>query len=451
MFSKEYLKHYKKTVHIAFPVVISQLGHIAVAVVDSIMAGKLGGISLAAATLCFSILVPFLMVGIGISYGLTPLVSKYAGENRSEEVGSLLKHGLLINIVAGFVLAAFLYWIADFIPFLKQPDIVTTLSIPFFKILALSLIPLMVYQGFKQFAEGLAYTKQAMFISISSNVINIVLIYLLVTGKFGLPALGLNGIAVATLVARIYMAIAIFVYVFYHKSFKEYWHFKRTQPYNGTVVKDILRISLPVGVQLGLETGAFGFAAIMVGWIGSNELAAHQVALNLAAVTYMAASGIAAAATVRVGFELGKRDYESLKKAAFSAFFIVTIFMSTAAVFFLIFRQYLPLIYIEDQEIQSLASSLLLIAAFFQLSDGLQVVALGVLRGFGDVKVPTTVAIVAYWIIALPLGYILGFHLKLGVQGIWLGLLAGLSIAAILLILRFLDRRRKLFKVDFRL
>lgn len=202
-------------------------------------------------------------------------------------------------------------------------------------------------------------------------------------------------------------------------------------------------MSLPVGFQLSFESGAFGFAAIMVGWVGASEIAAHQVALNMAAVTYMAATGIASAATVRVGNEFGKKDYIAVRRAGVTAFTIVLMFMGTCALGFMLFRDVLPSLYVQDKHIEETAVALLLISAFFQLSDGVQVVGLGCLRGIGDIRIPTCIALVAYWVIGLPVGYYFAFNLNQGVEGIWYGLFLGLSVAAILLLERF-NRKSKI-------
>ncbi|HEX8548555.1 MAG TPA: MATE family efflux transporter [Cytophagaceae bacterium] len=440
MFSSDFKSYFKRTLLIAFPVCISQLGHIAVGVADSIMAGKLGGIPLAAATLCFSIQVPFLMFGIGISYGATPLISKALGENNQLGISSLLRHSVIMNLLTGIIITIFLYLSAGVLDHLNQNNEVVSAAKPFFQILALSMLPLMVFQSYKQFAEGLAYTNHAMAISISANVLNIFLNYALIFGKWGYPGMGLNGAATATLISRVYMAILMFAFVHFSRHFKLYIEMAKDVKTKADTFLILFRKSLPVGLQLLFETGAFGFAAIMVGWHGSSELAAHQIALNLAAVTYMAATGISSAGAVIVGFEYGSKNYIGIKKAGLTALLFVVILMSVSAVFFIVFRHDLPKFYIDDEEIYKISASLLLIAAFFQLSDGLQVVALGILRGMGNVKLPTTIALFSYWGIALPLGYFLSFKMGYGVEGIWYGLLLGLSLSAGLLLILFFKK-----------
>lgn len=438
------IEEYIKNLKIAGPVALSQLGHMAVGVADSVMVGQLGGVPLAAATVAFSVFIPFMMLGIGISYGISPLVAKAEGNSDSREIAEILKHSILLCLGVGVILSFLLYFSAPVLWKLHQPPAVIAIAVPFFRIMALSMIPLMMFQCFRQFAEGLAITVEAMFISLAGNLFNIILNYFLIFGKFGFPDLGTNGAAYATLISRIGMALAMFAFVLYFHKFKEYW--LRFKQITWSTAKHIylLKMSLPVGVQLTLETGAFGFAAIMVGWLGSREIAAHQIALNMAAVTYMAATGIGSAATVRVGHEFGSRNGEAVRFAGFSALHIVLVFMGICAIGFIIFRPYLPALYVSDVRIEKIAVSLLLISAFFQLSDGVQVVGLGALRGLGDIRVPTALALIAYWLIGLPVGYILAFPLNFGVEGIWYGLFAGLTVAALLLMERFNRKSRKL-------
>jgi MATE family multidrug resistance protein len=260
--------------------------------------------------------------------------------------------------------------------------------------------------------------------------------------------MGVLGASYATLTARIFMAISMIAFVFYYPAFRQYLRRLSQIQYDFKFYVRLIKMSLPVGLQLSLESGAFGFAAIMVGWVGANEIAAHHVALNMAAITYMAATGVASAATVRVGNELGKKDFRSLRIAGLSAFNIVVAFMACSAICFVLFRHSLPQLYINEVKIQQLAISLLLISALFQISDGVQVVGLGALRGIGDVRIPTIIALLAYWLIGLPLGYILAFTFKMGVEGVWYGLLTGLTVAAIFFFVRFNYKSKILMRED---
>ncbi len=458
MFSKDYIRHYKEHIILSLPVAVSQLGHIFVGVADTVIAGqRFGTSSLASAAIASSLFFPVLMLGIGISFGATSLIAKADGAGDKNEIRVLFKHSLLLNFILSIFLFLLLYKGAFIIRELNQPAGVVEAAIPFEEWLAWSILPLMVFQSFKQFAEGLSFIRQAMIISISSNILNVLLIFVFMDGFYGvIPPMGLNGIAVATFVARVFMALAMVVLVLTDKQFSFYLYDWNKIKLSLSKFYELIQISLPIGMQLALEAGAFGFAFIIVGWLGEVEIAAHQIALNMAGVTYMGATGIAAAATVRVGNELGRKDFIQLRKAGYSAMVLVLIYMSITAACFVCFRFFLPTLYFEEGAMTQLnetavvqmVSSLLLIAAFFQFSDGIQVVGLGALRGMGDVVIPTVAVLVAYYIIGLPLGYWLAFTKNLGIEGVWYGLCFGLVFVSIFLFLRFKIKTGRLIKIS---
>jgi len=428
-------KHFRTTFLIAYPIVLSQLGHIAVGVADSIMVGELGTDPLAAVSLANSIFSLVLMFGIGMSMAITPLVAAVDGEGGGQQKsGAIFRHGLVINLLTAILLGLLMIGGSQVLPLLDQPQQVVGITLPYLTIITISLVPFMFFQTFKQYAEGLSYTRAAMYITLSANLLNIVLNYLLIYGKLGFPELGLNGAGWATLISRVVMAIAILIYARRTVWFQQELVIQRLQK---RLVTRILNIGVPTGFQYVFEVGAFSCAAIMMGWLGAQALAAHQIALNMAAVSYMMVTGIAAASTVRVGNQLGRRDIPNMRRAGFSAIIMGVAMMSVAALIFVVGKNFLPTLYIDEPEVVELAGSLLVIAAFFQLSDGAQAVGLGILRGMADVRVPTVIALVAYWVIGLPVGYWLSFEFHLGPQGVWYGLLIGLTLAAVLLFVRF--------------
>ncbi|MGK7392566.1 MAG: MATE family efflux transporter [Candidatus Cyclobacteriaceae bacterium M2_1C_046] len=433
-----YRSHIKKNFFLAYPVMLSQLGHIMVGVADSMMVGQLGAVPLAAASLGNVIFHLLMAFGIGLSYAITPLVSSADGSGNTSKIAALLRHGTIINGAGGVILFLLIFLGAPVLYYLNQPPDVVELAIPYLFIVTFSLIPLMFFQTYRQFAEGLSFTKQAMVIVIVSNLINVFLNYILIFGKFGFPAMGLNGAGWATLIARFILAGWMAWYIYSGKPFQPFRAgFQLIQSYSTKMFRSLLKIGVPSGFQFIFEVGAFGFAAIMVGWLGAEALAAHQIAINLAAITYMTASGLSAAATIRVGNQRGMKDIFNLRRAAYTIYWMVFIFMGVCALIFIIGRNFLPSLYIDNEFVQQQAASLLIIAAFFQLSDGLQVVSLGALRGLEDVKIPTILTFIAYWILALPIGYFLGFELDLGAEGVWYGLLIGLTVIAIALLIRF--------------
>ena len=431
------------------PIVVSQLGHTVVHLADSVIVGHFAGtIQLAAVSLVNSLFMLILVLGMGISYGLTPLIAQENGRKNYKECGSLLSNSLLINIMIGI----FLYLLVHFgtllvIDNLGQSPEVVAYAKPYLGYLSFSIIPLMIFQTFKQFAEGLGFTKQAMFISIWGNIINVILGIILVKGMFGIAPMGVKGVGVSTLVDRILMATVMCIYVFNSKNFKIYLqNFKLTLIDQIRSIK-ILKIGAPVALQYSFEISAFSGAAILIGTIGAVEQAAHQVAINLASVTYMLASGIASAATIKTGNNLGKKNFLDLRRSAIASYHTVAVFMSITAIAFVCANHILPYIYTEDTAVIQIAAQLLIIAGFFQLFDGTQVVGLGVLRGLGDVNIPTVITFVAYWIIGIPLGYFLGITLKMGVNGIWYGLTFGLLTASVMLFFRFQKKTRMLVPV----
>jgi MATE family multidrug resistance protein len=439
-----YKEHVRRLFVIAYPVMLSHLGHIAVGVADSMMVGQLGAVPLAAVSLANSVFVLALMFGIGISYGITPLVASADGKGQTKRIARLLKHSLLINMLFSVLLFVALMGVIPFLYMLDQPEEVVSTASPYLWVVGASMLPFMFFQGYKQLIEGLGHTRQAMVITLIANFLNVGLNYLLIFGKLGFPEMGLVGAAWATLVSRIFMA-AMMAGFFYKSRLFVAYH-RTAKGFKKKILKKLLSLGVPVGFQYVFEVGAFSAAAIMVGWIGANALAAHQIAINLASVSYMIASGFAAAATVRVGNMLGKRNMKGMREAGLTAFAMIVLLMIFFALAFVAGQYFFPSLYIDHQEVIDIAASLLIIAALFQLSDGIQVVGLGALRALEDVKIPMFITLIAYWVIGIPGGYVLAFYFEIGVQGIWWGLLVGLTVSAVFVSLRFhrLSRQKAL-------
>lgn len=435
--SQTYKEHYRTNLKLAFPVMMSQLGHVLVGVVDSLMVGRLGEIPLAASAFANSVFFFFMCFGIGVSFAITPLVAKIEGPNQHKQASSLLKSSLLINFLLSLFIVGIVLFMYKHLDLLGQDEQVVVQAAPFLWIISMSIIPFMIFQALRQFAEGLSFTKQAMFIILGSNIANIGLNYLLIFGNFGFPQLGLQGAGIATLISRVLMVLFMIVMLKYHKKLKmyllEFWKVKPTKEN----IKELLDIGIPSGLQFSFEVSAFVVAAIMLGWLGSAPLAAHQIAISLATISYMMASGLSTAATIRVGNQLGRKSYKTLREAVFSIFIMVIVFELVWTIIFILGRDFLPTLYIADAEVLEIASKLMIMAAFFQLSDGLQVIGLGALRGMSDTKVPTLMTFIAYWVIGLPVGYYLAFHLGYGGEGVWVGLIIGLTVTAIGLLIRF--------------
>ncbi len=446
-FLRENKSFIQKTLSLAYPVIIGQLGLIMMGVVDSIMVGELGAVPLAAASLSNSLIFIVLIIAIGNAIAVTPLVAILVGAKRLDECGVYFRQSLLVNLVMGALVFLIILVGVNYLHLLGQSLPVQLKAKSYMIIIGFSIFPLMIFQTYKQFIEGLSIMRPAMIITLAANLINVFANWVLIFGNLGFPRLELDGAGWATFISRLFMAVSLMIFVMRNKRFRIYdvtFHFRSI---NFPVIKRILSVGLPSGFQYFFEVGAFSFAVIMIGWIGANELAAHQIAISLASVSFMGVLGISQAGGILVGNAVGEQNVQLVRKSGFTAIVLGMMWMSVSGIIFILFRNYLPYIYIRDEAVIQIASQLLIIAALFQLSDGIQAVGIGILRGLTDVKGPTVITFVAYWIISLPIGYLLGFQFGYGVIGVWIGLLIGLTCSAIMLTLRFNYKSRKLIRL----
>ncbi len=425
---------------------LSQLGHVMMGVADNMMVGHLGAKELAAAGLANVAFNMLLLFGIGVSYAITPLVAQADGEKNINSINETLRHGFVINMITSFVLVTIVFFGKNILYHIDQPEEVVALSIPYLEIITFSIIPVLIFQTYRQFSEGLSNTWIPMIIVIACNFINIGFNYLLIYGHAGFPKLGLNGAGWATLLSRIVMGLSLALFIYLAPRFRKYRPGFRIGNYSRELFSKMLHIGLPAGLQFIFEVAAFDFSLVMMGWLGTTMLAAHQIAINLATISYMTTSGLAAAAAIRVSNELGKRNLPALRQAGFVLIGMALSFMSVWAIVFILGKDFLPLLYVDDINVINVAGPLIVIAGLFQLSDGLQVVCIGALRGLQDVKVPSVFIFIAYWIIGLPLGYWLGFKAGLGGTGIWTGLLIGLTLTASAMLIRFNYQSKKIIR-----
>lgn len=429
--------HIKETIKLAWPISFGQLGHVMMGVVDSMMVGKIGAVPLAAAALVNGLFFLVLVIGIGLSMAATPLISISKGANKFSDCGKTLNHSLTINFIFSIVLSLGTYLVSLAIPFLNQSKEVTEQAIPYMQILSLSAIPFMLFQTYRQFLEGLSLPQPPMIAALLANILNVFLNWIFIYGKFGVPSLGLFGAGIATTVTRWIMAFSLMIYVLNNNQLKMYSPALFLNKFDFSLIKKIIRIGIPSGLQYFLEVACFSFAAIMIGWLGSKQLAAHQIALNLASITYMIILGISSAGTIRVGNYIGENDWRKVRQAGFSAIGLAIFIMFCFGISFILFRERLAHLYIQDITVISTATKLLLIAAMFQIFDGMQATGIGVLRGLMDVKVPLIISLLAYWIIGIPIGALLGFYFQLNALGVWIGLLIGLIIIGSTMFYRF--------------
>jgi MATE family multidrug resistance protein len=435
--------HLRETITLAFPVIIGQLGVIMMGIVDSLMVGELGAVQLAAASLANSLFIIIHIFGLGVAFAVTPLVAIAVGAGKPEEGNQLFRQSLIVNVSVSFILMAAMLFGAEMLQFMHQPPGVVYYARSYARIQGVSLIIIGFFLTYKQFIEGFSLMRPAMIVTLLANIVNAFFNWILIFGKLGFPALGLDGAGWSTFFSRLFLAASLIWYTRRREDLKKYDMSISFRPVNWPKIKELLSIGIPGGLQYLFEAGAFSFAVIMVGWLGAKQLAAHEIAINLASVSFMAATGISAAGSIRVGNAFGKKDIAEIRKAGFSAIFLGASFMGICGIIFIVMRNILPAFYINDNEVISIASGLLVVAAFFQLSDGTQAVGIGVLRGLTDVKAPTLITFISYWIVGLPVGYYLAFIRNIGVTGIWFGLLAGLTCSALLLTLRFNRKSKK--------
>lgn len=439
----DYIPFYRRNLHLALPVVISQIGQVSVSLIDNMMVGHVGTTELAASAFANNVFMVGMFFGMGITFGLTPLTGNSFGNGKMNEVVMWLKNGIFTHLFAGFGLNLIMAGIYFLLPYLGQTPDVVKLARPYYLLLCLSYLPFMLFFSLKQFFEGTGNTKIAMHITISANIINIVFNYLLIFGKLGFPEMGLNGAGAGTLISRIAMPVLFFVYIIKTPGFKKYFVLAHQQVFDKQKIIRLLKIGIPIAFQIIVEGLAFSIGAIMMGWLGEVELAAHQVAIGLASFTYMISLGISQANTIRVSHQMGVKDYKALKMAAFASTHLVLVFMSSMGIVFVLARNYLPYLFTVDADVIKIASGLLIIAAIFQVFDGLQVIMLSTLRGMADVKLPMFIAFFAYLFLGIPASYLLAFQLMLGPQGIWYGYLIGLGAAGILFWFRFQHNLKK--------
>ena len=422
------------------------LGHTLIGVIDNIMVGRLGATQLAAVSLGNSFVFIAMSAGIGFSTAITPIVAQADAAKDVNTVRSAFQHGLLLCTVLGLFLFGLVYCASPLMSLMHQPDEVIALAKPFIGWVGFSLLPMVIFQGYKQFADGMSLTKYAMYAVIFSNIIHVGINYVLIYGIWIFPELGIMGAALGTVISRIAMLIYMHYSLSRNKALKPYFSNFSFSEIKKAMLKKIVTLGLPSSMQMLFEVALFTAAVWLSGFLGKTNQAANQIALSLASMTFMFAMGLSVAAMVRVGNQKGLKDYVNLRVVARSIFLLAIIIEIIFATLFVAFHNVLPHIFVnaentlqlqDNTEVIGIASTLLLVAAVFQISDGIQVVVLGALRGLQDVKVPTVITFVAYWVIGFPISFYLGLYTPLKATGIWIGLLAGLTAAALFLYLRF--------------
>jgi MATE family multidrug resistance protein len=437
MILEKYRPYYIRNLKLALPVVLTQAGQITVNLADNIMVGRLGTAQLAAVSFANSVFILGMVFCIGFTQGLTPHVGQSFGKGEHDKVSVLLKNSILLNIVVSSILTLFMYGVSFHLHKMGQTEQVLTYGLDYYRILLFSLVPFTIFFGLRQFSEGIGITKYAMYITISANILNILLNWMLIYGNLGFEAMGIKGAATATLISRVIMMISFAVVFSRTECYTRYSSGIKKIKVAWIPIKKIIKTSFPLSLQNVVEITAFSMSAIMIGWLGEVPLASHQIAMSMSSFSFMIALGIGAAATIRVSHQYGFGDYKSMRTAGFASIHLSIAIMTLFGIAYVIFRNFIPSIYTQDPMVIRAASSLLIISALFQVFDAIQLSSLACLRALADVKIPFFQSLFSYYFVSLPLGYFFGFTLDLGAEGVWIGLLLGLLFAGVLFLYRF--------------
>ena len=442
----QYTKEFRYNMQLAYPVILGMLGHTLIGIVDNIMVGKLGSTELAAVSLGNSMIFIALSLGIGFSTAITPIVGEADAEKDTSKIRLAFHNGLFLCVILGFALFGLIVLGKPLMEMLHQPKEVIALAKPYLDWVGFSLVPLIIYQGYKQFADGLSMTKYSMYAIVMANILHVIINYCLIYGVWIFPKMGIVGAALGTVISRIAMVVFMHVILSKQEQLNHYFHNFSFDEIKKETIKKIVNLGVPSALQMLFEVVLFTAGIWLCGNIGKTSQAANQIALSLASMTFMFAMGLSVVSMIRVSNQKGLQDYKNLVIVARSIFLLAILIEIVFALLFVVFHQIVPPLFLDmtdstqlldNQEVVTIAAKLLLVAAVFQISDGIQVVVLGALRGLQDVKIPMYITFVAYWVIGFPISYYLGEYTDLKAVGVWIGLLAGLTSAALFLYIRF--------------
>lgn len=443
----------KEALTLALPVMLTQVGQVSVNLFDNIIVGRLlGADALASVSLGNAVFFSMFVLALGFSFAIPPLVSEAHSQNDHKTINSVFSHGFVINMTVGIILMLVLFAGLPLLYHSGQPAKIIPDTADFLWIMAISIVPFMAFQTLREVSEGLSYTIGVTKATIIANVINIVLNYVFIKGLWIFPEMGVKGSALASLIARIFMVV--FLYFVLIKEPKTRLYVKqfslKIQVFSKQMFEKMVRLGFPTALQMFFEVTAFAAAAFICGLISSHDIASHQIALSMASFTFNLCIGFSVASTVMIGRKLGEQNFVELRKIGINNLKIAFLFMCLCGIIFILGRNILPTFFTKPEEVEviMLASKLMIIAALFQLSDGIQVTALGMLRGLQDVKIPSIITFIAYWLITIPLGYFLCVTLRMGAFGMWIALGLGLTISAFLLVKRFLDMSARRIKAN---
>lgn len=436
-FFDRYRGEYKKTMTLAFPIILTQVGQITVQLADNAMVGYLGALPLAAVSFGGTVFFLTFILAMGITMGMTPLVGERYSRGEHKDSAILLQNGMSLYLILAIIFFALQMAIIPLMYRMGQPVEVVDMAIPYFRWSALSVVPFLFFGAFKQFLEGIGKTKANMVIIISANIINVIFNYILIFGKFGFPQMGAEGAGLSTFIARMCMPLFVIIYFYTHHSLRRYFKYFSWENFKLSHKKLLLSVGFPIGAQMLMEGSAFAFTSIMMGWMGTVAIAANQIASVVSNFAFMIIVGLSAATTIRISHSYGMKDPAQLRNAATASYHIQLLWNTITAIVFISLRHQIPLIFNNDPEVISVAATLLIFIAAFQFSDGVQAITVGILRGMQDVRSIMVVAFFCYLVLNLPIAYLCAFTFGVGPGGLWIGIIFGLSMAAVLLRRRF--------------
>ena len=440
---QKYREDYSATIKIGVPIVLGQLGIVVVGLVDNIMVGHFSTSDLAAASFVNSVFNIPILFGMGFSYGLTPLVGQFFGRGDKFRVGGLLRNSLLANFMIGLFLSVVMGIMYLNVHRMGQPEELLPLVRPYFLLQLTSLVFVMMFNSFKQFADGITDTKTSMWIMLSANLLNIIGNSLLIYGVWGLPALGLAGAGISTLTSRIFMFVAFAILFFRKQSYRRYLVGYHRTTYNTGDLKVLNRMGMMVGLQMGMETALFSISGVMIGWLGTIPLAAHQVVASISTLGFMVYYGVGSAVSIRVSNFFGRGDIAGVRRATLAGTHLLGLLAISVSVFFLLVREHIGWLYTSSEDVVNLVAVLMVILVFYQFGDSLQIIFANALRGVADVTSMAVISFIGYFVIALPVSYICGFVLDWGIEGIWVGYPVGLTLTGGMMCWRFYYFLRK--------
>lgn len=427
----------RPTLALALPIMAGMVSQMLMGLADTIMIGHVGVVPLAASSIVNAVAHLPLVFGMGLLSSIAVLTAQAYGARKPDDAGEILRHGLVVSAIMGLLAALSMVALHPFLHQLGQPPEVVAEAGNYLLLFGASMFPAMVAHGCKQFAEALKHPWAPTVVMLGSVLLNVLLNWILIFGHWGAPAMGLDGAGWATVIARVVMALVLLVYVLRSPKLRAYQPARWRAAWSGLRFQNLLRLGWPVAGQHFCEVSAFAFAVVMMGWISADAMAAHQIAITCAALTFMFVLGLGAATCIRVGHAFGAGQFARMRRIGLGAVALAAGIMAVFGVMFVVAGRPIAHLFITSPAVVDLAAQLLIVAAIFQIADGVQVTSISALRGLSDVRVPALIAVLAYWVLAVPLGLLLGFPAKWGAIGIWVGLATGLGVAAVGLAWRF--------------